>query len=220
VRSLTASSAHSVLRGAQPRLEPLLLRRPSTGRLRGVAFYDGTWAELEYFGLALTIDCEHVPSAADMASAMRLNEDWDRHRRGLPPKAADEQTYPRGSIGEAYLRIMRLREAGRRAKGIVWTKEQTSRDDWPRAWKWIGELLGDCDPKSVTPEQLIGDPLKSNEIGLRPLVATKVSETEAHRVIKVWRALWQRMAALRYCDKDHDPSFQFANTAPQPRQAV
>jgi hypothetical protein len=61
---------------------------------------------------------------------------------------------------------------------------------------------------------------KPEELGLRPLVATKISETEVHRVIKVWRALWQRMAALKYCDKDADPSFQFANTAPPPRQAV
>jgi hypothetical protein len=87
-------------------------------------------------------------------------------------------------------------------------------------------MLGDCDPKTVTPEQLIGDPARPEEIGLRPLVAREVSESEAHRVIKVWRALWQRMAALRapsgaaYCDKDRDPSFQFANRSPQPRRAV
>jgi hypothetical protein len=36
----------------------------------------------------------------------------------------------------------------------------------------------------------------------------------------VWRALWQRAAALGYCDKDRDPSFMFANSAPAPRQAV
>jgi hypothetical protein len=161
---------------------------------------------------------KRVMSAPDIDRARALNAEWDRHRRGLPP-LAPRPGYPTGSIGEAYLRVMRLREAERRAKGVAWTKEQSSRDDWPRAWKWIGKLLGDCDPRTVTPEQLIGDPAKPEEPGLRPLVAAKVSETEAHRVIKVWRALWQRMAALKYCDRDTDP-FQFANTAPQPRQAV
>ncbi len=168
----------------------------------------------------LIVDGKRAPSAADKARAIRLNEDWERHKRGLPPAAADEVTYPPGSIGEAYLRVMRLRETERQARGIVWISEQHSRDDWPRAWKWIGPLFGDCDPNTVTPEQLIGDPANPGEPGLRPLVAQKVSESEAHRVIKVWRALWQRMAALKYCHPDHDPSFQFANSAPAPRREV
>jgi hypothetical protein len=74
-------------------------------------------------GPGYVIDGKHVPSAADKARCMRLNEDWDRHWRGQPPKAADEVRYPPGSIGEAYLRIMRLREAERRARGIEWTKD-------------------------------------------------------------------------------------------------
>src|SRR5262245_50775161 len=52
------------------------------------------------------------------------------------------------------------------------------------------------------------------------MVAAKVSESEAHRVIKVWRALWKRMAGFGYSDAARDPSFQFANSAPQPRQAI
>jgi hypothetical protein len=173
-------------------------------------------------GPGLIVDGKPVPSAEDKARAIRLNEDWERHRRGLPRKAVEERSYPPGSIGEAYLRVMRLREAERQSRNIVWTTEQTSRDDWPRAWKWIEPTLGDCDPRTVTPEQLIELP-----DGLRPLVAAKVSESEAHRVIKVWRALWARMAALRceatgrtYCEAGSDPSFQFANSAPAPRQAV
>jgi hypothetical protein len=63
-------------------------------------------------------------------------------------------------------------------------------------------------------------PLDPDLPGLRPLAAAKVSESEAHRVIKVWRALWQRMAGFGYCDAARDPSFQFANSAPQPRQAI
>jgi hypothetical protein len=56
--------------------------------------------------------------------------------------------------------------------------------------------------------------------GLRPLVARKVSATEAHRVIKVWRRLWQYAATFKYCDADLDPSFVLPNSAPPPRQEV
>jgi hypothetical protein len=56
-------------------------------------------------------------------------------------------------------------------------------------------------------------------------VVAKVSEGEAHRVIKVWRALWKKMARLKhasghYCDLDRDPSLVSPNASPQPRQAV
>jgi hypothetical protein len=75
-------------------------------------------------GPGLIVDGVNVPSAEDKAAAVRLNEDWERHRRGLPPKSAEERAHPPGSIGEAYKRIMQLREAERRSRGIVWTKEQ------------------------------------------------------------------------------------------------
>lgn len=126
------------------------------------------------------VEGKRYPDAADIKRAMALNADWDRHRRGLPP-LVPQSRYPAGSLGDAYERAMRLREAERKAKGITWTKEQHSRDDWPRAWRWIEPLFGDADPKTVQPEQLIDPDIP----GLRPLVARKVSETEAHRVIKV-----------------------------------
>ena len=82
---------------------------------------------------------------------------------------------PRGVSGEGYMRAMRLREAERRASGIEWTKEQRGRDDWPRTWKWIEPLFGDCDPKTVAPEQFVGDPNRPDVKGLREVVAIKVS---------------------------------------------
>jgi hypothetical protein len=106
---------------------------------------------------------------------------------------------------------MRLRESERKAKGVTWTLEQHSRDDWPRAWKHIEPLIGDCDPKTVTPEVLLD---------LRTLVAEKVSESEAYRVIKVWRALWKQMALFGFCDWGRDPGLAFTNSQPPPRQAV
>lgn len=152
------------------------------------------------------------------SKALELNADWDRRRTGLPEAQVAARRYPAGSIGEAYLRVMSLRAKERELKGIVWTSEQHSRDDWPRAWKWIDPLLGDCDPRTVTPEHLMGDPADPERVGLRQLTATKVSESEAHRVIKVWRALWKKMAVLGYCDLDRDPSLTFTNPAPAPRK--
>jgi hypothetical protein len=42
-------------------------------------------------------------------------------------------------------------------------------------------VFGDQDPKTDTPEELLA---------LRRKVAERISPTEAHRVIKVWRAMW------------------------------
>jgi hypothetical protein len=156
-------------------------------------------------------------TAADKARAIALNEEWDRVRRGVQAEAAPAHVayYPAGSVGDGYQRAVALREAERRAKGIVRSKEQIKRDDWPRAWKWLGPVFGDRDPKMVTPESLLT---------LRIKVAVRVSPTEAHRVIKVWRALWKKLEAFGYCvDKEgarSDPSLAFSNTAPDPRQEV
>ena len=197
-------------------------------RIRYLVYQNGRWRwhpskamreagfRLVNLSRGVIINGEHVPSEEDNKRAIELNTQWDHHRRGLPAPSG-ERTYAPGTIGHAYKRVMALREQERLNKGIVWTTEQHSRDDWPRAWKWIGRTLGEFDPKIVTPEMLIGDKHKGI-IGLRPLVAQKVSESEAHRVIKVWRALWKKMGTFGYCDKDQDPSLAFANSAPGPRQ--
>jgi hypothetical protein len=39
-------------------------------------------------------------------------------------------------------------------------------------------------------------------------------------VIKVWRALWKKMATMKYCDLGQDPGKSFANTPPVPRDAI
>jgi hypothetical protein len=57
-------------------------------------------------------------------------------------------------------------------------------------------------------------------LNVRADIAQAVSESEAHRTIKVWRALRKKMAAFGYCRVDRDPSFLFANNAPSSRQAV
>jgi hypothetical protein len=52
-----------------------------------------------------------------------------------------------------------------------------------------------------------------------PEIEATVSTTERHRTIKVFRALWKKMAAMNYCEKDADSSLTFSNTAP-PRQEL
>jgi hypothetical protein len=53
-----------------------------------------------------------------------------------------------------------------------------------------------------------------------PEIEATVSTTERHRTIKVFRALWKKMAAMNYCEKDADSSLTFSNTAPPPRQEL
>jgi hypothetical protein len=55
---------------------------------------------------------------------------------------------------------------------------------------------------------------------LRTAIAHKVSEGEAHRTFKVWRALWRKMAVFGFCDANRDPSLLFVNSAPKPRQEL
>ena len=185
-----------------------LLRVSGRWRWRPTKTMRARGFKLVTFGKGLT--------AADMARAIALNAEWDRVRTGLQDAPAElEPIYPAGSVGHGYQRAIKLRAAERAAKGIIPTKEQIKRDDWPRAWKWLGPVLGDRDPKTVTPEQLLA---------LRTKVTERISATEAHRVIKVWRALWKKLRTFGYCtDKDGprvDPSLAFSNTAPDPRQEV
>lgn len=183
-------------------------------RIRYLLFVCGRWRwrptramralgfRLVTFGRNLTPD--------DKARAIALNDDWDRVRRGIAPAA--EKVYPSGSIGHGYKRVLNIRAMERAAKGVVWTKEQQKRDDWPRAWRWIEPVFGDCDPRTVDPERLLD---------LRSKVVERISPTEGHRVIKVWRALWKKLQAFKYCGENQkDPSLVFANTSPDPRQDV
>jgi hypothetical protein len=173
-------------------------------------------------GPALTVDGDPAPSVEDQRRAIGLNCEWDCVRTGQaePPSTINRKQYPTGSVGNAYQRAMALRLAERKAKGIVWTKEQESRDDWPRAWRWLEPEFGDCDPKTVVPEHFLRiDKNTGKVIGLIPKIEAAVSVTERHRAVKVWRALWKRMQAMKYAEGE-DPSKAIANTAPDPRDVT
>ena len=47
-----------------------------------------------------------------------------------------------------------------------------------------------------------------------------VGVREAHRAVKIWRALWQVAAAMRYCDADRDPTFGIRRETPKARSAT
>lgn len=175
------------------------------------------------------VDCgEDGPEA--WAVAKRWNDKWDEYRRGqaVDIAAAVSSTvaerWPEGSVGDGYQRALNIRDAERAKNGIVLSREQKSRDDWPRAWKHL-RLFGDCDPKTITPEMFLSiDPATGAVSGLLAEIEAGWSVTERHRSVKVWRALWKKMATFGYCADVHgerkDPSLLVANSPPQPRQDV
>lgn len=137
------------------------------------------------------------------AVAAQWNLRWQEHRRGLTPSSTAK--YPLGSIGEAFERYKKTDE---------WSvsKRPRTREEWERAWARIEPVFGDLPPTSseITLETLSQ---------FRKFVANTVSQREAWRTIKIWRALWNVCASLQYCGGKKDPSLSIANSAPAPRSA-
>jgi hypothetical protein len=136
-----------------------------------------------------------------------LYEDWQKYRRGeiAPP----ECKYLLGSLGEAWERYRRTQAWNDKAPG--------TRREWEYAWGWIEShrvvegsdlTFVDVDPNTIELEMIEA---------LRTRVRDAVSEHAAHKIIKVWRALWKVMAAMRYCEAHADPSKGIRNVQPQGR---
>lgn len=122
----------------------------------------------------------------------------------LSPDQAEELTvYPPRSLGDAFRRYRRTEEWARKAK--------RTREDWWRAWRRIKPIFADTDPRTVSLEDLSG---------WRKAIEDTVSLREAHRALKIWRALWKVSAALGYCLRDADPSLGVRNTAAEGRSAT
>jgi integrase len=155
----------------------------------------------------------NVPCGPDGPDAWAIAEEWNRRwlavRRGeapspamasadnLSPEQAEELTvYPPRSLGEAFRRYRRTGE---------WkNKKPRTREDWWRVWRRIKPVFGDCDPRTVTLEDISA---------WRAMIEETVSLREAHRCIKIWRAVWKVSAALGYCVRDADPSLGVRNRA-------
>lgn len=146
---------------------------------------------------------------AAWAIAKAWAERWQRHRTGaapLPqadldsrqtPEAAESAIlYPRGSLGEAFARYRRTDEWARKAP--------RTREDWWRGWKRIRPIFGDVAPATVGLEDISA---------WRRVLVDTAGAREAHRAVKIWRALWKVAAAMRYAERDADSSLGIRNTA-------
>jgi hypothetical protein len=140
---------------------------------------------------------------------------WDKTRTGeapapsvlaadnLSPERSEELTvYPARSLGEAFRRFRKTDEWKRR--------KPRTREDWWRGWRRIKPVFGDVDPRTVLLEHISA---------WRQQIEATVSLREAHRALKIWRALWKVMAAQGYCQRDGDPSLGARNTAAKGRSA-
>jgi len=154
-----------------------------------------------------------VPCGKDGPDAWAIAEQWNARwqavRRGqapspakatadnLSPERSEELTvYPPRSLGEAFRRYRRTDEWA--------SKAPRTREDWFRGWKRIKPIFGDCNPRSVSLE---------NISAWRKAIEETVSLREAHRCLKIWRAMWKVAAALGYCVRDADPSLGVRNRA-------
>ncbi len=146
-------------------------------------------------------------------TAEQWNAKWDAVREGkaLAPalaSSADLPTeqlealivYPRRSAGRAFQEFRQTEEWKRKAP--------RTREDWARGWKYIKPVFGDCNPRTVKLAAISA---------WRQMIEETVSLREAHRALKIWRALWKVMAALGYCERDADPSLGVRNTAAKGR---
>jgi hypothetical protein len=141
------------------------------------------------------------------ATARKWNQRWQDVKAG---RVAAAKVYPVGSLGEAF---GRFKATGEWLDG----KRPRTKEEWERCWVHIDPVFGDCDPKTVTFEDLSafyrGVPDEPDIPGILKLLGVR----EAHRVIKIWRALWQVAAALGYCDKNNDPSAGIRRVTPRGR---
>lgn len=140
---------------------------------------------------------------AAWALAEEMNAAWDTRARtpDAPPiDIPSTKTWPPGSIGEAFNLYRATNE---------WAKKAVrTREDWERAWRYIEAAFGDCLPTAITM------PMISE---WRQGIEETISLREAHRALKIWRALWKVMASMRYCVRDADPSLAVRNTEPKGR---
>jgi hypothetical protein len=126
---------------------------------------------------------------------------WKEHAAAKPKPIIPRM--PAGSLAEAFQRYRGTAE---------WSaKAPRTREEWFRAWTHIERVFGDVRPRTVMLEHISG---------FRGKVEREVSRREAHRVIKIWRALWRVAAAMGYCQRDMDPSLGVRNKEPERRQAL
>jgi hypothetical protein len=158
----------------------------------------------------------HTPCGPDgpnaWAIAAEMNDKWQAYLHGkmpapaqvgkMSPEQADDLIpYRRGSLGFAFQQYR---------KTTVWSQDKAprTREDWMRGWRLIGPVFGNKDPRTVTLSMISA---------FRDAIRDRYGVREAHRVIKIWRALWRVNALNKFCDIDLDPSKGFENHAAEGR---
>lgn len=177
------------------------------------------------------VDCGQDGPAA-WAHAELWNSRWDetfaKWQRGeiddvgkVVP-VSTERIWPPNSIGEGFARF--------RASATWAKKKPRTREDWLRGWKYIEPVFGDVDPRTIAFEDLDawygGDPENPKIVGLlAPREQGGIGVREAHRAMKIWRALWNVLAALKRADGERyvagdDPSLGIRRENPKARDAI
>jgi len=133
------------------------------------------------------------------AEAWRLYESWKKAK--LTGTTSLEKVYPMRSIGWAFERY-------RRTDAWKAKMSSTRRKGWEPMWRIIEPIFGDVDPRTVQIEAIEE---------LYAIVMERHGKHDAHRLIKIWRALWKVMAAMALCERDSDPSKIIRNKAPRGR---
>lgn len=142
------------------------------------------------------------------AKAEELNGQWDAVRGSIKPVAPETvalavRSYPPGSIGDVMQRYRKTHE---------WAaKAPRTREDWERGWKYIEPVFARHAPASATLE-VVSE--------WRLAVETSKSLREAHRAMKIWRALWKVAAAMGFCAAGADPSLAVRNKEAKGRSSI
>ena len=158
------------------------------------------------------IDCG-MDGPRAWAIAESWNRKWDEafaaHTSGAPIDSHNpRRVYPSDSLGEAFCKFRATK---------TWDKKKPrTREDWERGWRHIDPVFGDVDPATVALDDL--------DAWYAALLET-VGVREAHRAMKIWRALYNvattldRADGARYVTR-RDPSLGIRRETPVPRSAI
>jgi hypothetical protein len=143
-----------------------------------------------------------IACGKDGAKARAIAAEWEARyqaaRKGDSERA--RRTYPRNSVGDAFEQI-------RASKG--WARKPiTTREEWERAWKSIDPVFGDLHPKRVGFLHLDN---------WYETLLEKKGDDFAWRCMKIWRALYNKMAAMKLCPPGADPSKAIRRKKPKAR---
>jgi hypothetical protein len=201
----SSAFATSVMHAATASVSPLKI--PYTSVRKGQRYFEPRGRMLEHGFEPKSLGPDNELSRR---AAWLLIEQWRAVREGRPqPRPLTKETastakeYPAGSIGAAWqdwICTPEWRALADSTRTKIW---------WPAWLKRIEPVFGDCAPDSVTMD-LLSD--------WRATVEATTGLDAAHKALKVWRALWRVMQALRYTQLT-DPSEKVRNRQPPPRHA-